>query len=115
MSAQIRGERGRTPWLSQTGIGPWGQVRGIVAAIAVSCLLLLAMLTVAQVAHHHASDTDADHCQLCIAMHTLAPVAAAATVVVMVRVGASTPQAVPAKVARQRYSRIFIRPPPFSC
>ncbi|MGB7264233.1 MAG: hypothetical protein WBC92_01890 [Terracidiphilus sp.] len=83
--------------------------------IAALCLVLLALLAVAQVAHVHQNQTDADHCQLCIVMHTLVPAAAAAAVVVLVQMGASAPQAEPVAVARQRYSKLFIRPPPFSC
>jgi hypothetical protein len=76
---------------------------------------LLATLAVAQVAHLHSSSADADHCQLCIVMHTAVPVAAVATAVVLVHVGASAPQAEPIVVVRQRQSRLFIRPPPVSC
>ena len=89
--------------------------RNLLPLIAGLCLVLLAMLSVAQVAHLHANDTDADHCQLCIAMHTLAPVAVAAAVIVIVQLGTSAPEAEPVTVVRQRYSRLFIRPPPFSC
>ncbi|MGA9060685.1 MAG: hypothetical protein WB341_03365 [Terracidiphilus sp.] len=84
-------------------------------AVAVVCLALLALLAVAQVAHFHENQTDADHCQLCIVMHTLAPVAAAAAVMVIVPLGTSTPPAEPIAVVRQRQSRLFIRPPPASC
>ena len=83
-------------------------------AVAVVCLALLALLAVAQVTHFHENQTDADHCQLCIVMHTLAPVAAAAAVIVIVRLGTSTPPAEPISVVRQRQSRLFIRPPPAS-
>ncbi len=83
-------------------------------AVAVLCLLLLAMLAVAQVAHLHADQTDADHCQLCIVMHTVIPVAAAAAVIVIVQLGASAPQADPIVIAHQRQVRLFIRPPPVS-
>lgn len=83
-------------------------------AVAVLCLILLATLAVAQVAHLHPSQSDADHCQLCIAMHTVAPVATAAAIVIIVQLGASTPQAEPVVVARQRQIRLFIRPPPVS-
>lgn len=89
--------------------------RLIVPAIAALCLVLLAMLAVAQVTHLHSSQTDADHCQLCIVMHTVAPVLAAAVAVVLVPMGASAPQAEPILIARQRLSSIFIRPPPVSC
>jgi hypothetical protein len=83
--------------------------------VAIVCLVLLALLSVAQVAHLHSSDTDADHCQLCIVMHTLAPVAAAAAAIVMVQLGASAPQAEPIVIVLQRQLRLFIRPPPVSC
>ena len=79
------------------------------------CLVLLALLAVAQVAHLHPDQSDADHCQLCIVMHTLVPVAAAAAVIVIVQLGASTPLADPIVVAHKRQVRLFIRPPPTSC
>lgn len=88
---------------------------GILPAVAVVCLVLLAMLTVAQVTHFHPNDTDADHCQLCIVMHTVVPVAATAAVILIVQLGASAPQADPVVVARRRQIRLFIRPPPISC
>ena len=87
---------------------------GFLPAVAVLCLILLATLAVAQVAHLHPSQSDADHCQLCIAMHTVAPVATAAAIIVIVQLGASTPQAEPIVIARQRQIRLFIRPPPVS-
>jgi Na+/proline symporter len=88
---------------------------GILPVVAMVCLVLLAMLAVAQVTHLHSNDADADHCQLCIVMHTVVPVAATAAVIVIVQLGASTPQAEPIVVARQRQIRLFIRPPPVSC
>jgi len=88
--------------------------QGLLPAVAVVCLVLLSLLAVAQVTHQHASSTDADHCQLCIVMHTVAPVAVAAVVIVMVQLGASAPQAEPTVVVRQRQTRLFIRPPPGS-
>lgn len=87
---------------------------GLLPAVAVLCLLLLAMLALAQVTHLHPNDSDADHCQLCIVMHTVVPVAAAAAIIIIVQLGASTPQAEPVVVARQRQIRLFIRPPPVS-
>ena len=84
-------------------------------AVAVLCLVLLAILAVAQVAHLHPSQTDADHCQLCIVMHTVVPTAIAAAVIVIVQLGASAPQADPIVIGRQRQIRLFIRPPPISC
>jgi uncharacterized membrane protein YqhA len=89
--------------------------RGFLPAIAVVCLVLLALLAVAQVTHLHPNQSDAGHCPLCIVMHTVVPAAAAAAVIVIVQLGASAPQADPILIARQRQSRLFIRPPPVSC
>jgi len=94
------------------GFGKRGAWPGFMPAVAVLCLVLLAMLAVAQVAHLHPNQTDADHCQLCIVMHTVAPAAIAAAVIVIVQLGASAPLADPILIARQRQIRLFIRPPP---
>ena len=73
------------------------------------------MLVVAQVTHLHPSQSDADHCQLCIVMHTVVPVAAAVVAIVVVPLGVTTPQADPIVITRKRHIRLFIRPPPVSC
>ncbi len=88
---------------------------GLLPAVAMVCLVLLATLAIAQVTHLHSSQSDADQCQLCIVMHTAVPIAAAAAVITIVQLGASTPQTEPSVVARQRQIRLFIRPPPASC
>ncbi len=100
----------KTVFHGKRGVWP-----GFLPAVAMVCLVLLAMLAVAQVTHLHSSQSDADHCQLCIVMHTVVPVAATAAVIVIVQLGASAPQAEPIVVARQRQIRLFIRPPPISC
>ena len=79
------------------------------------CLLLLALLAVAQVAHVHAVDTDADHCPLCIVMHAAAPVAVAAAVVVLVEVERATPVFEAHTVSRPWHPSLFTRPPPQAC
>jgi len=84
-------------------------------AIAGVCLVLLAMLTVAQVTHLHASQTDADHCQLCIVMHTAVPAVAAAAIILMVQLESLAIVAEPVFILRKRQTRLFIRPPPVSC
>jgi hypothetical protein len=73
------------------------------------------MLAVAQVAHLHSNPIDADHCQLCMVMHAVMPMAAAAAVIMLVPMGVSSPQAAPVLAFRQRQFRLFIRPPPSSC
>jgi uncharacterized membrane protein YqhA len=88
--------------------------RASMAAIAGLCLVLLAMLAFAQVTHLHANETDADHCQLCIVMHTAVPAAVAAAIIVMVQLGAVAPVAEPVFILRKRQTRLFIRPPPVS-
>lgn len=95
--------------------GRRGAQSPILQGVAVLCLVLLSMLVVAQATHLHSNETDADHCQLCIVMHTVVPVAATAAVIVIVQLGASTPQAEPIVIVRQRQIRLFIRPPPISC
>lgn len=76
------------------------------------CVMLLALLTVVQVAHQHPLGTDADHCPLCIVMHTAAPVAAAAAAVVLVKVGAPAPVFAVRATVRHWHPTLFTRPPP---
>jgi len=87
---------------------------GFRVAVAALCLVLLALLAFAQATHLHTNQADADHCQLCIVMHSTAPATSAPTAIVLVAVGAPVPQVEPIVVARQRFSRLFIRPPPVS-
>jgi hypothetical protein len=84
-------------------------------AAAFLCLTLLALLAVVQVAHMHPLDQDADHCSLCIAMHSAAPVAVMAAAVVLVRIGISSPVAEARAVARHWHPKFYTRPPPAGC
>ena len=59
--------------------------------VAVVCLVLLALLAVAQVTHVHAVGSDADHCQLCIAMHSVVPFVVFVVAVLLVRIGNAAP------------------------
>lgn len=83
--------------------------------VALVCLALLAMLTVAQVTHTHADNADADHCQLCIVMHSVAPVVAAAVLITLVQLefASLAPEILP--VTRRWHAKLFIRPPPICC
>ena len=72
--------------------------------LSLSCLVLLALLTVAQVAHSHQENSDADHCPLCIVMHTAAPVVAAVAPVALVQIARSAPV-----LEVRRVTRIGIR------
>jgi hypothetical protein len=84
-------------------------------AATVVCLILLALLTVVQVAHIHSLESDADHCPLCIAMHTAAPVAVMAAVVVLVQAGTPTPVVEARALVRHWDPKFITRPPPFGC
>jgi hypothetical protein len=78
----------------------------------VVCLALLALLAVAQVAHVHPIGTDADHCPLCIVLHSAAPVAVMAAVLVLVKIEARTSVFAPQTVVRFWHPQLFTRPPP---
>lgn len=80
--------------------------------VTVVCLILLALLTVVQVAHVHPVDTDADHCPLCILLHTAAPVAVAAAIVVLIQIETRAPIFEAQPVTRYWQPQLFIRPPP---
>lgn len=80
--------------------------------VTILCLILLTLLTVVQVAHVHPVDTDGDHCPLCIVMHSAAPVAVTAPVVVLVEVKSPAPIFETHTVSRPWHSTLFTRPPP---
>jgi amino acid transporter len=84
------------------------------AVATIVCLVLLALLAVVQVAHIHPLETDADHCPLCIVMHAVAPVAAAAAVILLVQIGTPVPDLEARTIVRPWYSTLFTRPPPFA-
>jgi len=81
-------------------------------AVALLCLCLLALLATVQVAHMHPLVNDADHCPLCIAMHSAAPVAALAAIVVMITIGTSAPMIESRVAVRYWHPQLFTRPPP---
>jgi hypothetical protein len=88
---------------------------GALPVVAVLCLVLLALLTVVQVAHFHSNETVADHCPLCVSMHSVVPVVVAAAIVALVQVGAPT-QVTEARVAVRNWTpKLFTRPPPAGC
>ena len=81
-------------------------------AAAILCLVLLALLAVVQVAHMHPLESDADHCSLCIAMHSAAPVAVMAAAVVLVRMGSPAPVVEARAAVRHWHPKLYTRPPP---
>ena len=82
------------------------------AVMVLACLALLALLTVVQVAHVHSVATDADHCPLCIVLHSAAPVAAAAAAIVLVQIESAAPVVEICAVTRIFDAQLFTRPPP---
>jgi hypothetical protein len=80
--------------------------------VTVVCLILLTLLTVMQVAHVHPVETASDHCPLCIAMQTAAPVAVTAAVVVLVHIERAAPVYEARTVTRYWHPQLFTRPPP---
>jgi hypothetical protein len=85
---------------------------GALPVVTIVCLLLLTLLAVVQVAHVHSVDTDGDHCPLCIVMHSAAPVAITAAVVVLVQIESPTPVFEAHTVIRYWHPQLFTRPPP---
>ena len=80
---------------------------------AVLCIVLLALLSVVQVMHVHAVAADADHCQLCIAIHSVVPLLVMVTALLLIEIQTSGPALQQARpVARYWQSSLFIRPPP---
>jgi hypothetical protein len=79
----------------------------------VLCLVLVVLLAVAQVTHVHPVGSDADHCQLCIALHSVVPIVVMAIAVVLVRIGTSAPMTREARtIIRYWHPNLFTRPPP---
>lgn len=85
------------------------------AVATVVCLILLALLAVVQVAHVHPLMSDADHCPLCVVLHSVAPVSVSAAVIILVLIGAPVPALQVRCAFRPWLSTLFIRPPPVAC
>jgi hypothetical protein len=85
---------------------------GAFPVVTVVCLVLLALLTLVQVAHVHPVETAADHCPLCVVMHSAAPVAVTAAVVILVHIEAAAPVYKAHTVTRYWHPQLFTRPPP---
>lgn len=102
---RLRAFPGWKRWLAPRAVG----------VTALMCLALVVLLTTIQVAHVHPLNSDADHCPLCIVMHTAAPVEAITAVIVLVSFGTATPLAEAHAVVRHRHPKLLIRPPPACC
>src|SRR5690348_10594290 len=77
---------GRQKWMRSNR-----RVRPGAYVVVLVCLALLALLTFIQVAHVHSVNTDADHCPICVVLHTAAPVAVAAALIILVEMQAFVP------------------------
>ncbi len=95
--------------------GPRRTRSRVAVAITVLCLVLLALLSVAQVTHTHEVASDADHCQLCIVMHSVAPAVASVALIAFVLVARTAPVPEVRPLARIWHAQLFIRPPPAGC
>jgi hypothetical protein len=74
------------------------------------------LLAVVHVAHAHSSDSDADHCQLCIAMHSIVPLVVMVASVLLVRIGTSAVMLLEVRpITRYWHPTLFTRPPPAGC
>jgi len=81
--------------------------------LAVLCLVLLALLAVAQVTHVHAVGSDADHCPLCISMHSVVPFLVMIVAVLLVRIETAAPVLLEIRaIVRYWHPILFTRPPP---
>ncbi len=81
-------------------------------AATLFCIFMLSLVVFVQVAHVHPLDSNPDQCPLCVVMHSAAPVATVAAVVVVTH--ASTPIApvVLVPVTRLWHYTLYNRPPP---
>lgn len=87
--------------------------RSALKVATVVCLILLALLAVIQVTHVHASASDADHCTLCVVMHSVVPLVVMLVTVVLVRIGTPAPAFVEVRaITKYWHPTLFIRPPP---
>lgn len=83
---------------------------------AVLCVALVMLFTLVQVAHVHAVESDADHCPLCIMLHSAAPVTVAAAAIILVRIKTPAPVFVETRaIIRTWHPTLFNRPPPAGC
>ena len=88
------------------------RVRPGAYVVVLVCLALLALLTFIQVAHVHSVNTDADHCPICVVLHTAAQVAVAAALIILVEMQAFVPLVEVRPIRAKWQQQLFIRPPP---
>lgn len=79
---------------------------------AVVCIVLFALLSLMLIPHVHQTPSDAEHCALCITMHTVVGVTIAIAAIVLVRLGIARAFVQTAEYVRYWHPQLFIRPPP---
>jgi hypothetical protein len=73
----------------------------------------VALLAVIQVTHVHAVDSDADHCPLCIAIHSVVPLVVLLPALGLVRIGNVAPALLDNRaIIRYWNAALFTRSPP---
>jgi hypothetical protein len=77
------------------------------------CLVFLVLVALFHVADAHSVASDADHCPLCIVMHSVAPVVVLALAILLIRIAAPAPELVEVRaIIRYWHPTLFTRPPP---
>jgi len=85
-------------------------------AVVAVCLVLVMLLAVVHVAHAHSAASDADHCPVCIAMHSVLPLVVMMVAVLLVRIGAAATVLLDVRaITRYWHPTLFTRPPPAGC
>jgi len=82
--------------------------------VALVCLVLLAVLAMAQALHTHDGISDTDHCPLCIVLHAAAPILASAAIIALVQVATASAVLEIRPITRNWHAQLFTRPPPFT-
>jgi hypothetical protein len=83
---------------------------GLVVAV---CLVLLLLLAVAHVSFAHSVDNGADHCPVCMVMHSVLPLVVMTAAVALIRIGTFSPLfPKDHAIVRYWYPTLFTRPPP---
>ena len=80
------------------------------------CLIILMLLALVHMAVGHSVNADADHCSLCVVMHSVVPFLVMMVAVLLVRIESAAPVLLEIQViTRFWHSSLFTRPPPISC
>ena len=91
------------------------KLRALKVMISV-CLVVLMLLALVHVADAHSATNDADHCPLCIVMHTVTPFVIMAVAMILVRIGTRAPEFFETRaIIRYWHPNLFTRPPPACC